>query len=155
EEFRRRFPEGIDKNESVAAVPMRQEISANARPMLLVLMGAVALVLLIACANIANLLLARGLGRQKTFAIRAWMGASRLRLVKGCVAESILLSLIGGMFGLGLSYWGVRGLLLLIPENIPRLGSAGSGVGVDWRVLLFTLGVAALTGIVFGTFPGI
>jgi len=159
EQFRKAYPKWMDPDEGVAVVSMRDATTGDVRPALLILFGAVALVLLIACANVANLLLARAAGRQRELAIRAAMGADRWRVVRQLLTESILLAGCGGLFGLALGAWGVRGLLLLVPGNIPRLTDAsGAPLAIpvlDWRVATFTLGVSLLTGILFGLFPAL
>src|SRR5206468_6315715 len=119
ERFRAAHGQWMDKEESVAVVSMRDATTGDVRTALLVLSGAVALVLLIACANVANLLLARGAGRQRELAIRSAMGADRGRVVRQLLTESVLLSGCGGLLGLALGAWGVRALLLLVPGNIP------------------------------------
>jgi putative ABC transport system permease protein len=155
DQFRRRYPGVIGPKEGFAVQPLRDSIVSGVRSSLFVLLGAVGFVLLIACANVANLLLVRATGRKREFAIRAAMGAGRLRIIRQLLTESILLSVTGGILGLILGYVGVRALLAVSPGNIPRIGENGEGVGLDWRVLLFSLTVSLLTGIIFGLFPAI
>jgi putative ABC transport system permease protein len=155
DQYRRIHPEDMDAKSSFGVQPLRDSIVAGARNSLLILLGAVGFVLLIACANVANLLLVRASGRKREFAIRAAMGAGRARIIRQLLTESIVLSLIGGFLGLILGYAGVRALLAVSPAGLPRIGEYGSAVAVDWRVLVFTLGVALLTGILFGLFPAI
>ena len=133
--------------------PLRDSIIGDARNSLLMMLGAVALVLLISCANVANLLLARATVRKREFAIRSALGAGRARIVRHLLTESVLLSLGGGILGMGLGFAGVRVLLAVSPAGLPRIGEDGSAIGMDWRVLCFTLGVSLLTGILFGFFP--
>jgi predicted permease len=158
EQFRRKYPEWMDKAESVGVVPMRESMVGNAKLELLVLEGAVGFVLLIACANVANLLLARAAVRQREFAIRAAIGASRGRVLGQLLTESVMLSALGGALGLVLGSWGVRALLALVPGTIPRLTDANGIVHappLDWRVAAFTAGIAVLTGLLFGLFPAL
>jgi putative ABC transport system permease protein len=154
DEVRRRWPLA-DPKSSFGVEPLRDIIVSGARSSLYVLLGAVGFVLLIACANVANLLLVRATGRKREFAIRAAMGAGRARIVRQLLTESIALSITGGVLGLVLGYAGVRALLAVSPADLPRVGENGAAVGLDWRVLLFTIGISLLTGILFGLFPAI
>jgi putative ABC transport system permease protein len=142
-----------DKNlhKSVRIEPALEALVGDIRPALLILLGAVGCVLLIACANVANLLLARAMTRHKEMAIRSALGASRARVVRQLLTESILLSLAGGALGLVLAVWWSDLLVALGKEDIPR----ALQVGLDWRVLGFTLLVSVLTGVVFGLVPAL
>jgi putative ABC transport system permease protein len=157
ERFRAANPKWMDKAESVGVMPMREAMVGDARAELLILEGAVMFVLLIACANVANLLLARAAARQREFSIRAAIGASRGRMLRQLLTESVLLAGVGGLIGFALGAWGVRGLLTLVPGDIPRLTSDGAieVPPLDWSVAAFTAGVALLTGILFGLFPAL
>jgi putative ABC transport system permease protein len=153
-EFVRRYPDS-NPRQGFDAQLLKDSIVSDARSSLLILIGAVTLVLLIACANVANLLMVRASGRSREFAIRAALGAQRGRIIQQLLTESVLLALTGGLLGLVLGMIGVRALLAVSPGDIPRIGENGALVGVDWRVLLFTLGISVLTGILFGLMPAI
>lgn len=159
ERFRAANAQWMDKNESVAVIPMRDAMVGPVRAPLYILLGAVAFVLLIACANVANLLLARSAVRQRELAIRAAIGASRGRVLRQLLTESAILALAGGALGYALGSWGVRGLLLVAPGDIPRLtetdGLHAAIPALDWRVALFTMALALGTSIVFGLLPAL
>jgi putative ABC transport system permease protein len=141
----------VNANEGLNVVPLHESIVGNTRSTLYVLFGAVGFLLLIACANVANLLLVRASGRDKEMVVRAAMGAGRARILRQLVTESALLALAGGAVGLLISVWGTKGLLALAPAGIPRLAE----VGTDLRVLGFTLSAALGTGVLFGLAPAI
>jgi predicted permease len=151
-QYLRAYP-SADPQQSFAVEPLRDTIVGDVRKSLLILLGAVGLVLLIACANVANLLLVRATGRKREFAIRSALGASRARIIHQLLTESVLLSFTGGILGLVLGFIGVRALLAISPAGLPRIGEDGAAIGVDWRVLAFTLAISLFTGILFGLFP--
>ncbi|HLX76973.1 MAG TPA: ABC transporter permease [Terriglobales bacterium] len=142
---------GVNKGIGVTMLPLKEEMVGDVRPLLLVLLGAVGFVLLIACGNVANLLLARATVRQREFAIRSALGASPLRVIRQLLTETLLLAVIAGTAGLVLAAWGTQAALRLLPASIPR----ASHVGLDLRVLGFTLAITALSAVVFGLAPAI
>jgi predicted permease len=140
-----------DRDSSIALYQLKRDIVGRIRPFLLVLLAAVGFVLLSACVNVANLLLARSTARTQEFAIRAALGASQQRVIRQLLTESLLLSCVGGAFGLLLAAWGTQAALKVLPEALPRAQS----VHMDARVLLFTLGATVLAGILFGLAPAV
>jgi len=153
-EYHREFPD-TDWRGRFTVGPLRDSIIGDARNSLLMMLGAVGLVLVISCANVANLLLVRATVRKREFAIRSALGAGRARIVRQLLTESVLLSLAGGILGMALGFVGVRALLAVSPAGLPRIGEDGSAISMDWRVLGFTLAVSLLTGILFGLFPAL
>src|SRR5262249_6938954 len=136
---------------TISVVPLLDQVVGATRRTLYFLLGGVVLVLLIACANVANLLLSRATVRQKEIAIRAAVGATRVRLVRQLVTESLLLAFGGGVLGLLLAIAAIKFLSVFGPENVPRLHE----INVDLRVLLFTFVVSMVTGVVFGLMPAL
>jgi predicted permease len=144
------YPEA-DKGLGITLVSMKEDMVGNVQPFLIVLLSAVGLLLLIACVNVANLLLARSMGRSREFAIRAALGANHMRVVRQLLTESILLAGLGGALGLLLAFWGTKAVLGTLPAALPRANE----VSLDARVLLFTVTLSLFAGIVFGLAPSL
>ena len=165
DDFRRVYPGPGDSHRGFSLMPLKEALIGNVRPLLLMLAGAVGLVLLIACTNVASLLLVRANAGRREIAIRAALGAPRGRLIRHLFTESVILSLFGGALGLVLGLTGIRAILRLYPSNpllaplnmvnLPRIGESGSAVTLDWRVLAFTFLVSLVTGVLFGLVPAI
>ncbi len=141
----------INKGYGVWVVPLLDQVVGTMRQALLILLGAVAFVLLIACVNVANLFLGRGAVRGREIAVRAALGAGRGRLVRQLLTESTVLSMIAGALGLVIAFWGIRGLVLLAPKDLPRLDE----ISINGPVLAFTLGISLIAGMLFGTVPAL
>ena len=150
DQLKRTYPNQLGPEWTLKVTSLNQLATGKIRPALLVLLGAVGFVLLIACANVANLLLARVTSRQKEIAIRTALGAERWTLVRQLLTESVILAIAGGVLGLAIAYWSVKSLVAAVP-SIPR----GSEVGIDGTVMLFTLGVSVFTGLLFGIVPAL
>jgi putative ABC transport system permease protein len=158
DQFRAANPDWMNKDESVAVIPLRDSVVGDTRLPLLVLSGAVGFVLLIACANVANLQLSRAAGRGREIAIRTALGAGRARLLRQLLTESVVLACMGGAAGLLFGAWGLRALLAISPKNISRideLTAAPWWTLIDVRVLAFTLLVSVATGVLFGLVPAL
>lgn len=132
-------------------VPMKQHLVDEVRPAILTLMGAVILLLLIACANVANLMLVRASARERELAVRAALGAGWWQLVRQTLAEAIVIAGLGTIIGVGLAYLGIRTLLAIAPENLPRLNA----IGIDWQVLVFSVLAGLLSAVLFGVVPAL
>jgi len=148
-----KYPEAYQHGFSldVRATPFNELITGPSRPVLLLLLGAVGFVLLIACANVANLLLSHALGRQREIAIRAALGAAQGRLVRQMLTESLLLALTGGVLGVTVAWIGLNGFVAMLPASIPHPGA----ITLDWRVLSFAASLSILTGLIFGSLPSL
>ena len=144
------YPEA-NKGSGISLIPLKTDVVGNVKGILLVLLGAVSFVLLIACANVANLLLARSTCRAREFAIRAALGANPARVIRQLLTESMLLGIAGGCIGLVLAKLGVRVLVAALAGSLPR----SEGIALDGHVLFYTLGISVLTGIVFGLIPAL
>jgi len=151
--LRARFPIALGPKDVLGLETFKESLIGNTRPLLWVMLGAVSLVLLIACANVANLLLVRATGRRREIAIRSAIGAGRVRIIRQILTESVLLSLAGGALGLGLGYAGIRALLTVNTAGLPRVGTGGIALWFDWRLAAFAVGLSFATGIIFGLFP--
>jgi predicted permease len=145
----------LGADESVGAETLLAGTVGQIRPVLLILLAAVGLVLLIACANVANLLLAQGATRQRELAVRTAVGAGRGRIVRQLLTESLLLAAAGAVAGLGIGYWGSGVLVGMAPEGLPRLADFAHGIPMDSTVLFFTAAVSILTGVLFGLVPAL
>ena len=155
-DYRTKFPNALGPQNTFGLRPIREVIVGDqARQSLLIYGGAVSFVLLIACANVANLLLVRATGRRREIAIRSAIGGSRGRIIRQLLTESVVLSLAGGLFGLFLGWAGIRGLLSINTAGLPRVGEDGSFVSLDWTVVAFTVAVSLLTGLIFGLIPAL
>jgi putative ABC transport system permease protein len=152
-EFRHKFPDALQPKDSFSVESLREALVGNARSTLIVLASAVGVVLLIACANVANLLLARAISRRREIAIRAALGAGRARMIRQLLTESLMLAAGGAVLGSVLGIAGIRALLLVNTANLPRIGVDGALVTADWRVLLFAAVVTLVTTVLFGLIP--
>ena len=142
------FPDA-DKGIGASLHPLKEQMVGDVRPFLLVLLAAVGFLLLLACVNVASLLLARSTGRRREFAVRTALGASRARVISQLLTESLLLGIVSGGIGLLLAAWGTHAALKLVPMALPRI----SEIGLDFRVLAFTMGISLLSGTLFGLVP--
>jgi predicted permease len=157
DEFRRKFAavNALGPKGSFGVKPIIEVMVGNVRSSLFILVGAVSFVLLIACANVANLLLIRATGRKREIAVRVAMGAGRARIIRQLLTESVVLSMAGGTMGMIFGIVGIRALLAVRPGGISRIGQDGSLVTFDWRVLFFTIFISLIAGILFGLIPAL
>ncbi len=157
-QYARTHPQQLGNDDKLRVIPMQQEMTGDARPALLMLFGAVGLVLIIACANVANLLLARAMGRQKEITVRAAIGAGRGRIMRQLLTETLLLAVAGAAVGLALGSWGVRALLAVVPADLrmyDRVREMAHVAALDPWVAVFAVGISLVTGILFGLFPAL
>lgn len=155
EKFRRKYPTMMGPQTGFTLETALQVVIANISSALWILLGAVGLVLLIACANIASLMLARATLRRREISIRVALGAARGRIIRQILTESILVSLIGGALGIWVGFFGVRLMFAVNPVTMPRLGEHAEALTLDWRILIFALGVSLLAGAIAGVVPAI
>ncbi|HEY4303218.1 MAG TPA: ABC transporter permease [Gemmatimonadaceae bacterium] len=153
--YNTKYPNALDPKGGFSVEPVEKVFVRNSKTLLTVLLAAVAGVLLIACANVANLLLVRSTVRKREMAIRAAMGADRSRIVRQLMTESVLLSVIGGILGLIVGLLGIRALLSINTAGLPRVGDHGGAVQLDWRLVAFTAAVSLGTGLIFGVVPAL
>ncbi len=153
--YRKKFPDGLNKDDTFAAMTLREVLVRGAKQSIWVMVGAVGFVLLIACANVANLLLARAETRKRELAIRAALGAGRMTIIRQLMTESFLLAAGGAALGLFLGWAGMHALLAVNTAGLPRVGETGELVTLDWRVLVFTILITLLTSLLFGLLPAL
>lgn len=153
-EFRRKFPL-FNAETEFSAHPIQETVTGDVRTALLVLFGTVVVVLLIACSNVASLLLARASARQREISIRASIGAGRGRLISQLLTESLLLSLLGGLLGMVIGQMFLKTFLSISPDVLPRVGEVGKDISLDWHILGFAFGLSTISGVLFGLVPAI
>ena len=153
--YKQKFPDALGPKETFAAATLQESLVRDSRKSILILVGAVGFVLLIACSNVANLLLARAESRKRELAIRAALGAGRGRIIRQLMTESLLLAAAGTLCGLLLGLVGIHALLSVNTAGLPRVGIGGELVRLDWRVLLFTAAMTLLTTLLFGLLPAL